>query len=269
MKKGLLAVLFVALFFNLSAQHRKIVYKQVGDRVLEMTEIAPSKEDKNATAVLFFYPGAWVGGDLDRFLPQAKVLAELGAKCYLVDYRVKSRDKTTPDKCVEDAKSAMRYVRENAKALGVNPKKVVAAGGSAGGHMAAALAFVKGMDASSDNLDISCVPDAMLLYNPVVDNSPGAYYKETLEVVGWKNISPLHNIGKYSPPAIFFVGDKDKHISVKSSEEFRDKINATGTHECELHVYPECKHGFYNFGKPDYQDVMDKTIDFLKRKSFL
>jgi acetyl esterase/lipase len=70
----------------------------------------------------------------------------------VADYRVKSRNNVTANKCVADAKSAIRWVREHASELGVDPNKIAAGGGSAGGHLAAATATLSKFDEANENL---------------------------------------------------------------------------------------------------------------------
>src|ERR1700733_10765315 len=83
------------------------------------------------------------------------------------DYWVKSRHDVTPDACVEDAKSAVRWLRQNAAMLGIDPDRIVASGGSAGGHIAACTAC-PGLDAEGEDLQVSSRPNALLLFNPVL-----------------------------------------------------------------------------------------------------
>ena len=49
----------------------------------------------------------------------------------LADYRVKSRNNTQAIYCLKDAKSAIRWVRQNARKIGIDPNRIVASGGSA------------------------------------------------------------------------------------------------------------------------------------------
>ena len=100
--------------------------------------------------------------------PQAEHLASRGMVAARADYRVKSRQGVTPDKCVEDAKSAVRWLRANAAKLGIDPDRIVAAGGSAGGHIAACTALTDGLDAEGEDRSISSKPNALVLFNPVL-----------------------------------------------------------------------------------------------------
>ena len=74
-----------------------------------------------------------------------------------------------PDKAVEDAKSAMRWVRANAARLGIDPNRIVSCGGSSGGHLAASVAALEDFDSPGDDLRISARPNAMLLHYPLLD----------------------------------------------------------------------------------------------------
>ena len=74
--------------------------------------------------------------------------------------------------CCADAKSALRYVRAHATELGIDPQRIAAAGGSAGGHLAAFTALVDGLDDPQDDLAVSCKPNALVLFNPVFNNGP-------------------------------------------------------------------------------------------------
>jgi acetyl esterase/lipase len=93
-------------------------------------------------AIVFFFGGAWTGGTVEQFARQAHYLASRGIMAARTDYRVRSRHQTTPDKCVEDAKSAVRWLRKNAAKFGIDPNRIVASGGSAGGHIAACTSTV-------------------------------------------------------------------------------------------------------------------------------
>jgi acetyl esterase/lipase len=108
------------------------------------------------------------GGRFEQFEPQASHLARRGMVAARADYRVKSRHGVTPKECVEDAKSAVRWMRAKASVLGVDPDRIVAAGGSAGGHLAACAAFAPGLEANEEDARISSKPNALVLFNPVL-----------------------------------------------------------------------------------------------------
>lgn len=251
--KRLIVSLIVMLIFKSTgfAQTTKnILYKQIDKTALYMDVMYPASSDSKVPlpAVLFFFGGGWFSGTIKHFEPQAKYLNERGMICILVDYRVSSRHKTTPFESLKDAKSAMRYVRANAKELGIIPDKIVASGGSAGGHLAAATALISGFNETSDDLSVSCVPNALVLYNPVIDNGPGGYGYERIGNQ-YKDFSPLHNIVKGAPPTTIFIGTKDKHVPVTAVQYYKTVMEKVGS-RCELTLYDGQEHGF--FAKPEY-----------------
>ena len=115
-------------------------------------------------AMVFFFGGGWVRGTPSHFEPQARRLTELGMVAVLADYRVLDRHGTRPAAAVEDAKSAIRWVRGHAAELGIDPARIGAAGGSSGGHLAASTGTLPGLDAPGEDTSISSVPDAMVLF---------------------------------------------------------------------------------------------------------
>lgn len=149
---------------------KSFVYKKTKQADLEVIVHFPAdwNESDKRPAVMFFFGGGWTNGKVEQFEPQAIHLANRGLVAARADYRVKSRHDVTPKECVEDAKSAVRWLRANAAKLGVDPNRIVAAGGSAGGHIAACTALTPGLDAKDEDAKISSQPNALVLFNPVL-----------------------------------------------------------------------------------------------------
>ncbi len=99
---------------------RTFTYKRAEQVELKIHVHFPAdwKKGDQRPGIVFFFGGGWNGGTVDQFLPQAEYLVKRGMVAARADYRVRSRHKVTPDKCVEDAKSAVRWMRTNAKKLG-------------------------------------------------------------------------------------------------------------------------------------------------------
>ena len=100
------------------------------------------KSEKTLPAIVYFTGGGWVGGDVYGQIPNPAWFRDHGIIGIKADYRVKSRHGTSPIECIQDAKSAIRYVREHDGELGIDPNKIIAAGGSAGGHYALGLELI-------------------------------------------------------------------------------------------------------------------------------
>ena len=268
--KRILSILCV-IPFVVSAQLVKLEgakvhqYKQVGDTKLFLHVYNPEghKASSQYPAIIFFFGGGWNGGTPKQFEPHCNYLASRGMVAITAQYRVKSRNKTTPFECVADGKSAIRWVRSNADKLGVDPSRVAAGGGSAGGHVAAATGNCTGLEEKGENLKISSKPDALVLFNPVYDNSSKGYGHDRVKPK-WKEISPLHNITKGSPPTIVFLGTEDKLIPVVTGQEYDRRMKAVGSRS-ELHLYKGATHGFFNKGKKGdhYSDTISKMDKFL------
>ena len=144
-------------------------YKKVDDKELEMSVFLPEGYDEGNRfpAFVVFHGGSWNAGDPNWHYPDCAYWSGRGMIAVSVGYRL--RDKVrVPLECVKDAKSAIRFLRKNAASLKVDPDRIVAAGGSAGGQLAAATATLDAKETNDDQYDlsISCKPNAVILYNP-------------------------------------------------------------------------------------------------------
>ncbi len=226
--------------------------------------------DKRAAAV-FFFGGGWNSGSPTQFEQHARYLASRGMVAAVADYRVKSRQNASPKDCVADGKSTVRYLRTHADRLGIDPNRIAAGGGSAGGHVAAATGTLPGLDDPADDHRISSRPNALILFNPVYDNGPEGGWNHTLVQSYWQEISPAHNIDSKSPPAIVFLGEKDALIPVTTAKRFQQKMRDAGV-QSELELYPNQAHGFFNESKGGseiFLDTIRKMDRFLVSLGFL
>jgi acetyl esterase len=242
-------------------------YKKINTLNLQLRIFRPSGFDasKKYPAIVFFFGGGWVGGNIGQFQKQAVYFASRGMVTILADYRVASRHHTTPFECVADGKSAIRYVRQHSAELGIDPNRIAAAGGSAGGHVAAAADLTK-LDEPSEDLTVSSRPDALVLFNPVFNNGPGEYGYDRIQD-RFPEISPFHNIVKGAAPTVVFLGTKDKLVSVQTAEAYKAKMLETGN-RCELFLYPGQPHGFFNKGESFTQTLRQADI-FLESLGFI
>ena len=269
MKKFIILVISIVLANNLVSQE-KFVYKTIDTTSLTLEIFYPKKIEKTKEypAMIFFFGGGWTSGTTKQFEPHAKYFSERGLVCVLADYRVKSRQNSTPFQSLEDAKSAIRYLRINAAKLHIDPNKIIASGGSAGGYLAAATATIEKYNDTNDDLSVSCIPNALVLFNPVIDNGPGGYGYER---VGEEYLyfSPLHNLHTGVPPTIFFLGTNDKLIPVETAQYYKKVMEITGS-RCDLHLYEGQPHGFFNSKNEEYYiDTVRKTDEFLNSLGYL
>jgi acetyl esterase len=247
-----------------------VVYKTIGEVSLSLYFYYPEKWNMqiDLPAMVFFFGGGWNAGSVTQFEPHARHFSKLGIVCVLADYRVKTRHNTTPFDAVSDAKSALRYLKKNAGEFHIDPERLIASGGSAGGHLAAATAFIRGLNDPGDDLSVSPVPAALVLFNPVIDNGPEGYGYERVKD-RYPEISPAHNISAGAPPTIFFLGTKDDLIPVTTAEKFKADMEKAGN-RCDLFLYEGQKHGFFNFRNLEYYEkTVRETETFLRSLGYL
>lgn len=248
---------------------KTVTYKQVGDVVLKLHVFNPpgrSLPSKNP-AIIFFFGGGWLGGDPSQFYNQSAYLASRGMVALCAEYRVKRVHGITPRECVKDGNSAIRWVRAHAEQLGIDPDRIAAGGGSAGGQVAAATALDNGFNEDGEDTSVSCRPDALVLFNPVVDNGPGGYGYDRVRDY-WQEFSPMHNIDKDAPPTLLLQGTRDKYIPVVTAEKYKALMDECGA-RCDLILYEGDGHGFFNFGNPRYAETMMEADRFLVSLGYL
>jgi len=250
---------------------KAVVYKTIGQAELKLHIFNPDGHSTSAghPAIVFFFGGGWVGGSPSQFFPHCEYLSSRGMVAVSAEYRVKSRHNTSPRECVEDGKSTVRWLRQNAASLGIDPNRVAAGGGSAGGHVAAATATVKEFERPDEDKTISSRPNALVLFNPVYDNGPDGYGHDRVKDY-WKTISPMHNIDKSTPPTIVFLGTKDKLIPVATAQTYKKLMRENGR-RCDLHLYEGKGHGFFNYrgDMKDYYRTVLETDKFLTSLGYL
>lgn len=238
-----------------------VTYKTVGETKLALSIFNPEghKVSDSRPAIVFFFGGGWTSGSPGQFEQQCRYLASRGMVAITADYRVASRHQAKAAQCVADAKSAIRYVRAHAKELGVDPKRIAAGGGSAGGHIAGCTGTLPGLDEPGEDKSVSSVPDAMVLFNPALTLAPvdgndfgGFGARVPAERLGAEPsaISPTHNVKAGAPPTIIFHGKADTTVPFATVEAFAAAMKKAGN-RCEVAGFEGQQHGFFNFGRGD------------------
>jgi len=253
-------------------------YKTIGDTKLNLYIFQPPDAAGGTTrpAIVFFFGGGWTSGSPAQFETQCRYLASRGMVAIAADYRVAARHGVKAAQCVADARSAMRWVRAHATQHGIDPHRIAAGGGSAGGHLAAATAFIAELDDEKDDKTVNAAPDALVLFNPALVLAPlpdvkleGFASRATAERFGAKpeQISPAHHVVAGGPPAIIFHGRADTTVPFAMTQSFADKMKAVGN-RCELHAYDGQQHGFFNHD-PWRTETLIKVDRFLASLGWL
>jgi acetyl esterase/lipase len=261
--------------------HIQLVYKTVDTFKLKVDIFysGQSFEKENNTAIVFFHGGGWAYGTPSEFFTTCERYAKMGIVAFSVDYRLAIDKGVIPSKtispieCVMDAKSAMRWVRENAAKYHIDQHKIVASGQSAGGQLALATAMIDDYNEKSDNPDISSRPDAILLFSACVNTVEGFcdYLLADRRTKIW-SISPTHNIKPGLPPMIEFHGIDDDQVPKWTVQHFETEMKKAGNY-FEQHMFEGRKH-YLGEGNPKYSRYYDDEIlkiadDFLRKYHFL
>ncbi len=266
---------------------KPFIYKTIGNVDLRLHVFSPAghKAGAQSPAVVFYFGGGFIFGEIRRFQTQATHLALRGLVTVLVDYRVTCRHKSTIMDSIADAKSAMRWVRGHADELGIDPSRIAALGSSAGGLLAAATALVAEFDDPSDS-KVDARPNALILYNPGLDTWSPAGRAQVAMLQGkavadrGREFSPIEHLDRGLPPTIIFGGTADVLTPLPAAQEFCHRAIALRS-QCGVVSYRGAPHGFTEiwlgledakkFPRTEYwaEDTSNRTDAFLTKLGWL
>jgi acetyl esterase len=255
-----------------------MVYKTVADITLTAHVFRPGGAVTNTArpAIVLFHGGGWAAGSPEWVYDSAKRYASFGAVTVAAEYRLSDKETLiTPIEALEDARDVVRWMRQNAPKLGIDPNRIAAYGISAGGHLAASLAFF----GSAESGKTSAVPNALLLISPAVAMANNKYFQGLLgkRALG-RQYSPDEQMDKAPPPTIIFNGSVDNLTPLDGVTRYCELARRHGG-ECQLNVYQGVGHLFTrkqpfdtrNFD-PDpkaWADATNKGDAFLAEKGYL
>jgi acetyl esterase len=246
---------------------KKFIYKTTrqGDLAIYIHYPKDWKPLDKRPAIVFFFGGGWRRGTVNQFKYQADYLASRGMITARADYRVKNRHGTLADKCVEDGKSTIRWLRANASRLGIDQNQIVASGGSAGGHVAACTLIINGFEEANEDLSVSSKPNLLILFNPVLD----ATASKRVNRMGSKEIaralSPNLFLHKDIPATLLFYGTGDSLIV--HGQNYIHKAKHLGF-DAILYMASDVGHGFFN-KNPWLNKTLSLTEQFLEKHGYL
>lgn len=221
------------------------IYKQSGGQPRDMEIYFPPGHDPakaKAPGLILFHGGAWAGGTLSQFRDACRYFASRGLVAATVNYRMLTKveaaklpaGETRKRVCITDAKSALRWFKQHAAELGLDPARIVTGGGSAGGHIAVLATLNPGLNDSADPQDIDTSVVAYVLFNPAFapDDSQDA------------EVDVLRFLKPGLPPAIAFFGTEDNWK--KGWDAAHAKLKGLGNTTTELQLAKGQKHSFFN-----------------------
>ncbi|MBA4017603.1 MAG: carboxylesterase [Pirellula sp.] len=203
---------------------------------------------KPLPVVVFIHGGGWSGGDRKGYMAPASQLAAGGNYAAIsVGYRMSSEVKW-PNQ-IYDCKAAIRWIRAHAKELNIDPDRIGATGGSAGGHLVTMLGLTAGNkelegDVGQDTAqssEVTCVVnfcgpsdmaaplmqgDAAKVDDPAVAGLVGGSLTEKADAV--KQASPLTWVSSKAVPIMTVHGTKDMRVNFTNAEKLEAALKKAG-----------------------------------------
>jgi acetyl esterase/lipase len=255
---ALLATAAIACFYKTFKPDRAIAYRQVNGVELSLDLFGIEHDGASPRpAILFFHGGAWSIGAPVQFYPWAQHFAELGWVAASAQYRLNGRHGTNAFDAVDDARAAYLYLQQHAAQWGIDPQRIVLAGGSAGGHLAAAVAMTPWPERATVPMS-----EALVLFNPALNTVYGDDQAIARLFAGkGKQVSPTHHVHPGLPPTFIVHGVEDSLVPISDSREFCARMTEAGN-RCELSEYEGVGHGFYNWGGGHFDEVLSEVVKF-------
>ncbi|WP_438481330.1 alpha/beta hydrolase [Oleiharenicola lentus] len=250
---------------------RSVVYKKIAGQELRLELFEPppsSTANPKRVGFILIHGGGWTSGAPRAMYPFTDWAAKQGMVGISVQYRLyKPNTENTVAQCVQDARSAIRYIREHAVELGIDPQRLVVGGASAGGHLAVATALFDQFDAPGESTSVSCTPDALVLFSPVIDTSAEGYGQKKIGA-DWRALSPAHQVRKNLPPTLLFHGTGDTTTPFKGAVLFHEAMLAAGN-RCDLISVEGAQHTYMFKDATLYERSQTEIQAFLVSIGFL
>ncbi|MBZ2186466.1 MAG: alpha/beta hydrolase fold domain-containing protein [Bryobacter sp.] len=257
MLRRIFAFSLVAAALSAQTVIPNVEYSNVGAR-MEMDIVKPDHASGTLPAVLFVHGGGFRRGTRQGYLELAKKLAGRGYVTATASYRLAPRHQFPA--AVEDVKAAVRHLRANAGRYGIDPSRIAAWGGSAGGHLVLMLGLTAGVaefEGTGPNREFSSAVQAVINYYGPTDFTQ-SYSKsvDAAEVLPlWlgghldqnrrihQKASPLNWVTPAAAPILSVHGTKDAYVAYEHSVMLTERLLAAGV-EAELETISGAGHGF-------------------------
>lgn len=242
-----------------------LAYAQRGERPLALDLYLPGPSQTRPPVVVLVHGGGWRSGDRSNLAPLAARLAARGYAAATVSYRL-SGEAQYPAAII-DVKDSLAWLASHQQEFGFDASRIVVAGGSAGGQIAALVGMTdRSVRAviNIDGLSDFTSPEALKHEDDPAKNpsAAGAWFggryaeKRTL----WHEASPINYVGKDSPP-VLFIGSGEARFSV-GREAMVERLAANGVRSSVV-VFPGTPHSFWLFD-PWLAPTVDAIDAFLK-----
>ena len=254
-----------------------VVYGEAGGQELLLDVYRPAGPQKIRPAVILVHGGGWSGGDKKDFTKdEVSFYAKQSYVCFNINYRLATKDSNKYPAQLDDVQRAVRWIRSKAVQYGIDPKRIGAFGGSAGGHLVALLGTRDTRDNSDPTLAqyssrVTCVVDlagpkdltVRLPVEPVdveslVVNFLGKPRSEASD--SYREASPLFSVDKKTVPFLILHGTEDALVPLDQSERFYEALHKVGVEASLIKLEGE-GHEL----KRQVTLVVNKSVEFFDR----
>lgn len=228
---------------------RTYVYKKVGTNELKLDVFVPTATKQSRPVIILFHGGSWVSGDRSQLQGQCRYFVQQGLVAVTADYRLLNQPAGHKDTCITDARSVVRWIKNEARQLHIDTNQIFLGGASAGGHLATMAILNQTLNDLQDNPTITVTAKALILFNPAyqLTESPA--------------LEPFQYVNTHFPPTLFFFGSKDKWKA--AADSLRTQLKKAGVYT-ETWIAEDQTHGFFNKAPWDLATCL-KAQEFLAK----
>lgn len=242
------------------------VYRTVNNTHLRAHIFYPYNHDKNLAKPVhvFFSGGGWAIGLAEWSYDAAKSAAQDGRVAIAFDYRLREIDGTDVRASVTDALTAIEWVRESSRSLGIDPNKILAEGFSAGAHLLLVAAMIENPSDFGVTSEYSSKPNALIIGSSPYDIAGRDVYDVDYDP---KIISPLYLLNENLPSILAFHAEEDDIVEFSEFEAFRDAMQRT-KNNFTSRSYPGVGHFFRGSPQKDLDERRKLEEEFLLENGF-
>jgi acetyl esterase/lipase len=188
---------------------------------------------KSHPGVVLIHGGGWSSGKREHMNYIAKRLARRGYSVLNISYRLAPRHLYPA--AVEDAKSALRFFRDNAETFNADPSRIGAFGYSAGAQLAAMLGVTESDFAGGSVERVGAVVAGGLPADftrwpksPIIGKFIGKPLPEAR--ARWREGSPVSHVDENAPPMFLYHARRDKLVEIEQAEIMHAALQEANVH---------------------------------------
>lgn len=211
--------IFFCLLFSLSMSAIQVDLDiAFGSHDKQKLDVYWNPDTLNAAIFINIHGGAWIGGDKSEYGSVEKAGFFDSSGCILVspNYRLLDLDTDKARDLIQDVWMAAAYIRRHAAEYNAVPDKIFVGGGSAGGHLSAAIAYCQNenwLAGTEYDGDMEAVTKSII-----------GFWGES-PAVNWDvGVKPSDHIDPNEPPAFITQGDSDITVNINGVYTFTDEL---------------------------------------------